>query len=112
MKTRQEVVDEINKIQLKKGEREYYESSVGSQLGNDLRLFFNYAVTQDYSISAYDCLAIGCMCGMSPELTTIFDEVALQKAIEKYDEQDSMNRFDTVAETFIDLLDFKFRENL
>lgn len=104
MKTRKE----LEKVVERKGYMVLYSSGV--EIGNDLELYLKYARAKDYCFTIQDAFAIAYMAGQS-DLKTLFDEKTLRKAITKYDKTDPTNRFDTVAETFMDLLDYKYEKN-
>ena len=100
MKTKKQILKALRKEIIPFGP---YEKEIGS----DIYLFIEYANMKGYSISALDIMAISYMAAQS-KLKTLFDEETLRKAIDKYDKTDPMNRFDTVGETFHDLLGYKF----
>lgn len=103
MKTREQIVKELN----------YHGTSVGvsdddtSQFSHDMYLLISYAEMKYHHIGLADTLAIGYMAGQS-DLKAIFNnEEELRKAIIRYDKDDITNLSDTVAELFIDLLNYK-----
>jgi hypothetical protein len=101
MKTKKQIVREVRK----KMDYDFYFN--GEDIGNDINLYLAYALSEGYRITNADIMAISYMAGQS-NLRTLFDEKALRKAIDKYDKVDAINRFDTVGETFHDLLGYEF----
>jgi hypothetical protein len=100
MKKRKEILDYFDKYGV------YQDNTTGRQLGRDMEILTKYARCKDYYFTVEDAFAIGYMSAQS-KLNELFNETKLKKAIEKYDRADMTNRFDTVGEVFMDLLDLK-----
>lgn len=95
MKTKEEVIKESNT-----GDYKF------DGLLQELTLLAVYAQKIGYGFGVKDIMAIGYMCGKY-DVKSLFDEADLRRGIDEYDKTDELHLFDTIAECFMDMLDYK-----